>query len=643
MPMKPKLPQFKMRLPVFKMQFQTLAIEHLGLRLYSTLPPVINEFVTNAYDAEAPKVEVFVPTGPLSAKSEVIVRDYGLGLTPDEVQSEFLPIGRNRRGVDSTNVKSKNGKRNVTGRKGLGKLSALGVAEEVEVRAVKDGFAVALRMRFSEMRAWAEKHPEEPYEPTVVTERTGDTDDPNGLEVTLRHLRRTSPVDPTAIRRGLARRLRIVGLDFVVLVNGKQIGSGDRVSEGQCVKAWKFADTPAGEELANGDKVSGWIGFLEGSSQADRGVDIFANGKAVELGSFFNYATPHAQFARAYVVGEVHAPFLDAPTGDLVSTARNSVVWESQPGHDLQEWGQGLLRWAFDEWVKFRVAKREDEVFRAGRFDEWLETREPREQKVARRLVKLLADSDDIEPTAVNSLLEIVKSSVETIAFRELVDEMEERGATVKTLLKLFEEWRVIEAREHLQLADGRISAIEQLMKFMDEGALEVSELQPLLEGNLWLLDGGWSDAWIQPTYTKMLREYCDEPRHFEDKDRRLDIVGIQDSGRVTVVELKRPEKTLSREDLNQIERYRDWAGVQFAGQVVEGLLLVGKMSKDATLMPMIPRLAGAGIRVQTYNEIHARAGEYFRQIEKQLTSTAPEYARSRRRARKGPAKSSAA
>lgn len=37
-------------LPQFTMRFEPMTIEHLGLRLYSTLPPVIAELVSNAHE-----------------------------------------------------------------------------------------------------------------------------------------------------------------------------------------------------------------------------------------------------------------------------------------------------------------------------------------------------------------------------------------------------------------------------------------------------------------------------------------------------------------------------------------------------------------------------------------------------------------
>jgi hypothetical protein len=149
---------------------------------------------------------------------------------------------------------------------------------------------------------------------------------------------------------------------------------------------------------------------------------------------------------------------------------------------------------------------------------------------------------------------------VESVAFRELVEEIEEKGgADAGTLLRLFQEWRVIEARKHLDLADGRVAAITQLDKYMVEGALEVQELQPLFERTPWLIDTSWTEADRQATYTKLLRERYAESSKVKGIDRRLDLFGVRKSLRATVVELKHPKKKLTREDVNQIEEYVDW------------------------------------------------------------------------------------
>lgn len=622
------------------MRFEPMTIEHLGLRLYSTLPPVIAELVSNAHDAESPRAEVAIPKGELTSNSEVVVRDYGHGMTAEELQEEFLPIGRNRRGLDSSNVMSKHGKVRVTGRKGLGKLSAFGIASEIEVRSVASGEAICLRLNYDEMKRWVTEHVGQDYEPEVVAERSGATKDADGVEVRLRKFHRRRPISPDVVRRGLARRLRFIGASFQVTVNGTAVRPGDRVSRRSCVKgySWDVGELPNVGVAAPGKEVTGWIGFLPSSAQTDRGVDIFASGKAVELGSHFNLSSTHAQFARAHVVGEIHADFLDADI-DLAATARNSVVWESDLGSALQDWGQDALKWAFARWVELRRQNKEEEIVRVAGFDRWLATRPAREQRVAKRMVKLLVNDPQIEAASAVPLLELVKGSVETVAFRELVEAIEEEGAGAATLLRLFAEWRVIEAREHLKLADGRMAAIERLEAFMSEGALEVQQMQPLLEQNLWLLDQSWTEADGQTTYTQQLRKRFPEPRNLDDEDRRIDILGVRAGGGVCVVEIKRPEKTLERRALDQIADYVDWARTRFRGagqtepRYVSGLLIVGRLSSSAPVKEHMRRLAGDDIRVETYDEMRTRAREYYGQAEKSLAKIAPEYVRARRRA----------
>lgn len=94
----------------FQMPFESLTIDHLGFKLYSTLSPVLNELVTNAYDAEATQVRITIPNGKIKPSSEVIIRDNGLGMSESQLREAYLPIGRCRRGTKANNTKSETGR-----------------------------------------------------------------------------------------------------------------------------------------------------------------------------------------------------------------------------------------------------------------------------------------------------------------------------------------------------------------------------------------------------------------------------------------------------------------------------------------------------------------------------------------------------
>src|SRR5690606_4175030 len=125
------------------MKFDPKTIEHLGVRMYSTLPPALAELISNAYDADAEYVKVNLveaASGPVS----ITVSDDGHGMSADDIQNKFLVIGRNRRAREG-DLPTERFKRLATGKKGLGKLALFGLSKHITIDTVKDG----VRNRFS--------------------------------------------------------------------------------------------------------------------------------------------------------------------------------------------------------------------------------------------------------------------------------------------------------------------------------------------------------------------------------------------------------------------------------------------------------------------------------------------------------------
>lgn len=621
----------------FTMPFKPTTIEHLGLKLYVFLPPVMGELISNAWDADATKVEIKVPEGKITEHSEVIIRDFGIGIDSKSFQDEYLPIGRNRRKELDKDTSEKG--RTLMGRKGIGKLSAFGVASILEIRSIKDGYAVCIRLDYEKMKSWPEGSA---YEPEIIHERCGETDEHDGTEILVRRLHRKSPIDVDRLRRRIARQFIVIGSDFEVIVNDVPIKPEDRRLKDDCKKFWHAKDLPGNGVIDEENKwqVKGWIGIIEKASQVERGVDVFARGKTVELETMFGLKTTHIQFARAYVIGEIEADFLDAEE-DNVSTGRNAVTWESPQGQKLEIWGQEALKFVFKEWLEIQRKEKEEKIIRTTDFDKWLSMRNIREQKIAKKLLSAIVDDPDIEPESAEPLLNIVKTNVEFYAFQELVDEMEETDINVPTFLKLFEDWRLIEAREHLKLADGRLEVMEKLAKYIDEDALEVQQIQPLFEENGWLVNPSWGRITGQTRYTELLRKHCKEPKNIDEKDRRIDIIGYSIGNNLHVVELKRPGKKLSRQDLEQIEGYVDWARANLTAtgrgspRYISGLLIVGILGADGAIRAKEERLKGDDVLVDTYEGLLHTARKIYGEVEEKLKEIAPEYSREARLKRK--------
>lgn len=77
------------------MKFDPNTIQHLGISMYSTLPPVLGELVANAYDANASKVDVYLYDN-IDPK-QIIVSDDGDGMTFSELNDKYLRIWSNRK------------------------------------------------------------------------------------------------------------------------------------------------------------------------------------------------------------------------------------------------------------------------------------------------------------------------------------------------------------------------------------------------------------------------------------------------------------------------------------------------------------------------------------------------------------------
>lgn len=109
-------------------------LELLGPNLYTNIYYVLAELVANAYDANARNVYI------ISDNNSITVEDDGHGMSYEVGVKKFLNIAQESRTNDEESfVPGSNKKRKKMGRKGVGKLAALSVSENVEVKTIKDG------------------------------------------------------------------------------------------------------------------------------------------------------------------------------------------------------------------------------------------------------------------------------------------------------------------------------------------------------------------------------------------------------------------------------------------------------------------------------------------------------------------------
>ena len=120
--------------PVYKMSIDLNILNHLGIKLYSNIPAVLSEVVANSWDADAESVNINFDR----KAGEITITDDGHGMNVSDINAKFLHVGYQRRNNPKEAITPK-WKRDVMGRKGIGKLSLFSIADIIEVQSIKSG------------------------------------------------------------------------------------------------------------------------------------------------------------------------------------------------------------------------------------------------------------------------------------------------------------------------------------------------------------------------------------------------------------------------------------------------------------------------------------------------------------------------
>ena len=308
-----------------QVSFDIATIDHLGVKLYSTIPPMIAELVSNAWDADAHRVKIhFNEKDPKS----ISVQDDGLGMSFDELNTKFLKIGRNRR-IETGSDKTPSS-RPVLGKKGLGKLSMFGIGKKITISTVKNGLKNTFVMDYDEIKGLKNK---ELYKPKIL-ECDRQTSESNGTLVLIEELAKRSAFDVVAYRQGLLSRFRIFSSDFIVeIIDDDSLKIDKNVYDSEKSQfSWTFPkdyqnDCHEFAELYNfacANKIEGAIYTAATPLTKDRqGIILFSRGKLVQENKAFSERGNDNFFQ--YMAGEFTVDFVDAALDiDNCSTDRKS-------------------------------------------------------------------------------------------------------------------------------------------------------------------------------------------------------------------------------------------------------------------------------------------------------------------------------
>lgn len=604
------------------MEFDPNTIEHLGIHMYSTLPPVIAELVSNSYDADAKTVDIFLYD---TTDKKIVIKDTGHGMTYKDIQQKFLVIGRNRRIVDSGTLQtSESGRRTVIGKKGIGKLSFFGIASIVEVETVRDSKINIFRMELEML-----KRTRKNYEPRLI-KKDKKTQEKRGTKITLTDLKRKTPFDPNNVAYHLAKTFSVFNeADFNVRVihnedetNAITIKNELRFQNLTTEFEWNFP-LDIGIKYEYEGKVTGKIISSEDTVPAAlQGFALYSRGKLVNEPEFYDEKA--TSFGYSYLTGWLNVDFIDDWNKDIISTNRRSLNWEDEDAGKLRGYLNEIVRYIYRERVKKRKEKQVKLISEKAKIniENWIKSLPRHEGKLASKLVDSILNAEGLPTDKQTDLVKYVKDSFQFEAFKMIVNEFENKAVlSSDKILDLFKEWELIEAREMYKLATGRIEAIKTLERLIDENAKEVEKMQPFFRKFPWILDPRINMFRPELQYAKILKENFPE-KELDEKNRRIDFLCTSVSNHRFIIELKRPHHEIKLNDIDQAKDYRGFIEEycntdKFSPNKVIAFVVGGKINyDDRKTRDEIQSMQDTDkVYVRTYSQLLTNARNYHQEF----------------------------
>lgn len=344
------------------LRFDPHTIEHLGVKMYSQLPHALAELVANAYDAASTNVSIHLSDSDPSNKTITVIDD-GDGMSYEEVQDNFLIIGRKRRDYDADRLNSRN--RPITGRKGVGKLALFGIGKNIQIETTRRGDANKTKFSLDWDDILSETSGQ--YNPPFEILKKNNPEE-HGTTITLSHLTRVSDFNENDIAVSLSKLFNCFSADFNVGISRNQSEPifltremlYDNINK---QFSWKVEDIVSALDDVYRHKadLKGLIVASKKPMKPDlRGVSLYSNGRLVNAAGFFG--VPEAGHAFTYLSGWIDADFLDEMDDDLISTDRQSLSWDLPETKDLQVYLQKIMRYLVKDWSEKRKRVKEERM-----------------------------------------------------------------------------------------------------------------------------------------------------------------------------------------------------------------------------------------------------------------------------------------
>ena len=596
----------------YRMTLSLSVLKHLGFGLYSNVPAVLSEAVANAWDADARNVSIEIDADPWSGK--ITIQDDGHGMTVEDANERYLHVGYERRKAVN-GARTPRFQRLVMGRKGIGKLSLFSIARTVEIHSVRESERHGFRMDAGRIEEAIKDGEGGEYFPDPVSSE--DVGLEVGTRIILTNMKRQLHRSSKPLRRRLARRFSIIGPKhgFEIELDGRPITIEDREYHDKVQYIWTFGSR--GSEFASvarnlkrhfprqetievdGDmfEVDGWIGTAAEAGQLkDQDTKESINKIVVMVRDKLAQEDILEEFGEGgvyskYVMGEIHADFLDLDDREDIATTSRQRIIEDDPRYEaLRSKLLEELKVIQNEWTDLRNEGGTAVAIEFPQIKEWYRNLSPDHKKSAERLFGKINRLPIDDPSQKRQLFISGILAFESLKLRSLLHRLDEVSIeNLGMLNEVFLQLDDLEASAYYQIAKDRLEVISKLTSLTDDNAKERA-MQDHLCKHLWLLDPSWERATHTERMETRIHRALDgtyDTLTDEQKDARLDIYYTTTGNKHVIIELKRAARILDTSDLHgQISKYRGSAknvlqDLGKANEPLEFICVIGRRLRD--------------------------------------------------------------
>ena len=559
---------------VLRLNYSGRIIDHLGLQMYQSPVAAVAELVANAWDADAKNVNITLPV-KLTNAAELRVQDDGNGMSFAECQARFLNVGYARRGNKKIEL-SKRKKRQILGRKGIGKFAGFGIARVVRIETVsrENGEETVFEMDITKLRA--DEYVKHDGTEIDLIKYEGPNElrqHDHGTTVRLKQLTLSQRRQPKTFARSMARRflLHQTAAGFRILVNGKPLPDADELLPLQ----FSFPAEYRNEERPKGLKVSGdwgievvrgkqvkWrVRFYDDTIGEEelRGISVFAGGKMVQTPFFFNLSGGlPGQHGQQYISGQIQVDALDEQEVDLVSPERQRVDWDHPLASHIEQWGQRRLRQLLSLWRSRRGEEREHQLqdrlcgfsARLGRLGKY-------EERTVTRAIRRVAQIETLSQAQFEDLGEAMLTAWEQGRLNDLIDEIaQSEELSADQLVGLLAEAQVLTALNTAEAVRTKLLTVGGLKQRINRQELE-NAVRDYISKHPWLVSPKWETFAVEKGVQRLIDCALSESgiAVVDDFKGRVDLA-LSSGEHLLVLEFMRPGLKLDWDHVDRFERY---------------------------------------------------------------------------------------